>query len=382
MQAEILPFRKKKFEDICDQQNRPISGFKRHVPTGNIYLRKSFKKLGIPSLQENTGEKTIGRAKSRAQVIIQQHINRHLGVNDSNLFLRTKGAKTFRDVGQEVLERVTPNRRKKTQLKHKQMIAELVEAFGSYSVDTLTAKHFENWIAGQRKTSHRTSFMDYAKHMNLIMRFAYNERYCQHLIKFKNPDSTSESPGRVYAEREIQDLWGVMSENTRDQFVLSYECMMRLREVLHLTWDRIELTTGKIILRAVDVKTGSKTGKGREFQMSPLAWERMKARRKRVHSPYVFPSRFDRMKPADDNKIAWGNAKKNAGIKGRGRWHDLRHTAITRALLVAKRMPIEVSEYAGVSVGTIQRVYLHSKAEDTRSVSCALSILNPGVNRE
>ena len=61
---------------------------------------------------------------------------------------------------------------------------------------------------------------------------------------------------------------------------------------IFLTWDRIDLETGKLTLRAEDVKTGSKTGKGRVFFVSPNALERIRARRKRdkTESPYVFLS--------------------------------------------------------------------------------------------
>lgn len=376
MQAEIFEFKIKKYQDVLDKNDRPIPGYSRHVPTGNIYYRKTFKKLGIPSLHVSTGETTLGKAKTKIDMLVQQHINKHLGINDSHVFSGRRGKKSFQSVAQEVLTRVTPLRRAKTQRKHKDFIDDLVDAFGQYNIDSITAREFELWIEKLRKTSDRTTFMDYAKHMNLVMRFAYNEKYCQHLIKFANPDSVQDNPGRVYTDAEIKSLWEVMNDTTQDQFVLSYECMMRLREVLHLTWERVDLKTGIITLRPADVKTGSKTGKGREFQMSPGALERLRARFKN-RSPdalYVFPSRFDPLKPADDNRAAWGKAKENAKIEDPARWHDLRHTAITKALLVAKMKPIEVSEYAGVSLGTIQRVYLHSTAEHTQSVAGAISI--------
>lgn len=51
------------------------------------------------------------------------------------------------------------------------------------------------------------------------------------------------------------------------------------------------------------------------------------------------------------------------------------------ALLDAKADPVQVSEYAGVSLRTIQRVYLHSTSEKTKSVAHALSVIaEKGVN--
>jgi integrase len=164
--------------------------------------------------------------------------------------------------------------------------------------------------------------------------------------------------------------------------------MMRKGEKIELTWDRIDLATGLVVLMAEHVKTGSKTGKGRKFIMSPLASQRMQARyeERDPESQYVFPSATDPQKPKRTNHQAWTKAKKKAGITGRARWHDLRHTALTWATLGDPSLtreersrsiqPVEkVSEYAGVSIPVLQRVYLHGREEHTRDVSMAVSIL-------
>ncbi len=380
MTAEVLPFKIPKFEKVLDKNNRPIAGYTRHVATGHIYFRKNFRKLGIPTFHISTGETTIGRARTMVDESLQRHKNKHLGISDAHVFGKNrKGGKTFREVALELLETVTPKRRKKTQRKHQDFLKALIEGFGDFDIDSITARQFEAWIGKQKKILSRTTFDDYAKHMNLVIRFGYNEKYCQHLVHFNNPDVPKASIGRVFTSAEIVRLWDVMNETTQDQFVLSYECMMRLREVLHLEWDRVNLMSGTITLGAKHVKTGSKTGKGREFRMSPHALQRMRARhaKRDPRSPFVFPSRIESLRatqPADDNKSAWNTVKSKAKIVGSARWHDLRHTALTVALLVQKRDPLEVSEYAGVSIATIQRVYLHSRAEDTQGIAGAVSI--------
>ena len=237
---------------------------------------------------------------------------------------------------------------------------------------------WERWLAEFKpKKRKRKTFNDYVKHMNLVLNYAYQHRYLKHPLALPTTDPVKGVTGRVYTDAELAALWEHMNETLRDQFVLSFECFMRLREVLFLTWDRIDLSTGKLTLRAADVKTGSKTGKGRSFFVSPNALMRLRARRvaQGEGSPYVFPSRFDPSKPQAESKTAWIAAKRRAGIKGRARWHDIRHTSLTLALLVKKLNPLEVSEFAGVNMRTIQKVYLHSTEEQTRSVSTALSIL-------
>jgi integrase len=209
--------------------------------------------------------------------------------------------------------------------------------------------------------------------MNIILRYAYKQRQATHLVSLPNPDAKANA-GRVFTAEEISKLWEAMNDDTRDQFVLCLECFMRLREALYLTWDRVDLISGVVTLRPEDVKTGTKTGKGRSFRLSDHAFERLKARRKRIDSPFVFPSPTDPAKPMHQNKTAWILAKETAGIKGRARWHDLRHSALTIALLDAKMDPILVSEYAGVSLRTIQAVYLHSTHDKTASVAGAVKI--------
>jgi integrase len=182
--------------------------------------------------------------------------------------------------------------------------------------------------------------------------------------------------GRLFTNAELSALWDAMSEDMRDQFVLAFECFMRLREALLLTWDRIDLNTGKLTLRAEDVKTGSKTGKGRSFFVSPNALTRLRAKyaNQVEPSPYVFPAPGLPDQPRNQNKNAWTSVKRKAGIKGRARWHDIRHTSLTKALLEQELNAAQVSEYAGVSLRTIQRVYLHSNEELTKNVANALSI--------
>jgi integrase len=376
MNSNVLPLRRKKWSSLTDPKGRRIPNFLVFSESGIIYYRESFKKLGIPSLFISTNETTIGRARTAAEIAVQRHKNKHLGIDDSKAYGRIKTI-AFEKIAKEVLERHTPKKRKGTQENQKYYISKLIEHFGFLDINAITTRDFDDWIEKLKRIETRKTFMDYAKNMNLVMRYAYNERYTTHLVRFKNPDKSEEKAGRVFSDEQIQALYKNMNEETRDQFVLCYECMMRLREALYLTWDRVNLKTGVITLRAKDVKTGSKTGKGREFKMSPNAWERMKNRYKlrNKKSLYVFPSPSDASKPTHQNKTAWRNAKVNAEVYGKARWHDLRHTALSKALLEKRIDPIAVSEYAGVSLRTIQAVYLHSKAEDTKDVAGSVVII-------
>lgn len=372
-----------KYQAVLDAKGRRVPNLVRYRG-GEISVRKQFRKLGIPDLFESTGETTLGRARAAAEVIIQRHKNRHLGIDDSHVFGRRR-TKTVAMVAEWILEHHTPKQRPGTQKLHHIYLGEnslIVREWGHWDVSNVTTEGFAQWVTHLRKTGKRKTFFDVAKSMGLLMRVAYDQKLVTHFLKFKNPDPKTNTSWRVYTPEEITALFKVMGEELRDQFVLSYECMMRLREVLKLEWDRVNLETGVITLRAQDVKTGTKTGQGREFVMSAHARDRLTARRARRDwtSPFVFPSRTGNG-PVHENKSAWKAAKKDAGITGKATWHSLRHTAITQALMEQRMSPTAVSEYCGTSVGTLQRVYLHSRADHTKDVAAAISILNPVVRK-
>jgi integrase len=362
-----------------DRQGRDIAvpNLFRYLPTGVIYVRKRFGREGIPRLSKTTGETTIGKAKTVADRLIQQHRNQHLGIDDSTAFGRRKTAgKTFADLAMAVLRDHTPTVRVSTQTRHERYLrpnSEIVKKWGDTAIEAITVPAVMAWIntlrgkkfdcgvekgeRGYRPARLRTTFEGFTKHLNLAFRFAYENGMIKHLLVFPNPDKA------VIAKRKGDDL--------RDQFVLASECYMRLNEALKLEWSRVDLKTGVVTLEPEHVKTGSKTGRGRVFYLSEFALERIRRRfdNKNPRSPWIFPSRLDASRPRESNKTAWIAAKRRAGIQGRATWHYLRHTALSRALLESGQNPLKVSEYAGVHMVTIQKVYLHSKPEETRVVA-------------
>lgn len=367
----------------------PIPNLFRYVPTGVIYVRKRFGREGIPRLSKPTGETTIGKAKVAADRIIQQHRNKHLGIDDSQTFGRrlAKG-NLFGAIAKEVLEDYTPTVRPATQVKHHRYIGALIEEWGDRPIESITVPEFKKWIQSLRNkkfgTSHkpgergykpaktRATFEGFSKHMNLVFRWAYENGKVRHLMVFPNPDKAviAARKGRRYSDEELKALWREMNEDLKDQFVLACECYMRLNEALRLEWSRVDVKTGIVTLEAEHVKTGSKTGKGRKFYLSEFALARLRKRfaERDPRSPWVFPSRHDPMRPRTGNKTAWKATKRRAGITGKATWHHLRHTALSRTLLESGQHPVKVSEYAGVSMTTIQKVYLHSHPEETKEV--------------
>lgn len=348
------------------------------------YATKSFSHLRIKNLFKSTGVKetdmerfpNLRKAKKELPRLMKEHMDKYLEGR------RPAGeGKTVAEVIEEIHRTETPGKREGTQANRELYFRKIRDdmCLGQMPMDRITLSLWTSRLAAERAKGKRTTFFDYMKNMNILMRYAYEQKYVSHLISFPNPDAKKET-GTVLRTEEIRQLYNVMGDTTRDQFVLSYECCMRLREVLYLTWDRVDLESGEITLRAQDVKTGSKTGRGRTFIMTANALQRLRTRKANQvpTSPYVFPSRTGKG-PVDANTTAWENAKAavlkvNPAFQHWVRWHDLRHTAISRMLLELGMNIVKVSEYVGTSVMTLQRVYLHSKAEHTRSVTEGLRI--------
>lgn len=376
-----------KFTPAVDKSGKKVPFLFRKSDSPFYYVRKTFKRYRIKPLFESTKEETIGKARAKAEELINEHLNRYVGEGRDYKSKRFH-SRSIASVIDEINRVETGDLRMRTQEHRHLYFNEFKKELGSVDITRMDADRWADWLAGFRKRKNRRTYWDYAKHMNIVLRYAYAHKYVSHMVKLKVSDPAPDE-ARVFTEEEIGRLYAAMSPTTRDQFVLSYENYMRLREVLHLRWDCVNLETGLIRLKASDVKTGSKTKKGREFLISERALERLQDRRKLMGdtSPYVFPNKADSGRPAGQNITAWIAAKRRAGITGTAKWHSLRHTAITHALLKHGVDIMRVSEFAGVSAATIQKVYLHSTAQQTAVAGQVLRISIPigcdkGVSKE
>lgn len=378
----------KRFSPVLDKSGKRIPYLFLNLDTGFIYVRKTFKRYRITPLFESTGEKLVGKAKAKAEELINAHLNSYIG-DKTGLKAQRFAFRTIASVIGEINTVETHLLRKRTQEHRELYFKEIKAELGGIDIAHFDNRRWADWLEEFRLRKNRRTYWDYAKHMNIILRYAYRQKYVSHLVKIKNPDGAPADEARVFTLEEINRLSAHMNDDTLDQFVLSYENYMRLREVLYLRWDCVNLETGLIRLKATDVKTGSKTKKGREFIVSEMALARLRMRRKRqrVVSPYVFPSRDNPAKPVSQNITAWRAAKRRAGITGTAKWHSLRHSAITHAIKFHGVDVVHVSEFAGVSIATLQKVYLHSDAQMTAKAGQVLRISIPqkcdkGVTKE
>jgi integrase len=190
---------------------------------------------------------------------------------------------------------------------------------------------------------------------------AYHKGILKRPIRLNNPDPKIKV-GRVLADHEIAAL-----EKNADFLMLikikmGYLMGMRRHEVKSLEWWQVDFDQRTIHIP----KKKAKTREDRDFRIHDEVFSMLKELKLRSGgSDWAFPSPEDSTKPINSFKTAWNATRRRAEIKKRTRFHDLRHTFITNALLRYNVEPVKVSEYCGVSLEVIYEVYLHGNADYT-----------------
>jgi integrase len=175
-----------------------------------------------------------------------------------------------------------------------------------------------------------------------------------------------ESEGRIrYLSDDERErlLRACRNSNDADLYtavVLALSTGMRQGEIRSLTWDRVDLTRGMIVLEE------TKTTRRRV----PLVSHALALMRSRtVQSRYVFPSPRNREKPRSF-RSALENAIREAGLSD-FRPHDLRHSAAS-ALAMNGASPSEIAAILGHK--TLQMVKRYSHIADEHSAQVVRSM--------
>lgn len=407
----------------------------RHNATGTLYIKREFKAERLPNLFK----KLTGRNKRAIRAEMEDIVDQHRKLHRGDVSVKQTGRLIGDVIDIFLASDEHLGQREGTRANHRIYIGSKIrKQWGRHSLESVGLLEFQEWIREERKVSRtltlkdgstktfepRRTFADYAKNMNVLYTFARNHNLTQNQAVFPNPDAkqrkallnkreresatgkvllTAEEreilelqSSRVISTAELQAILAKMDEEHQDQLRCAYMLIMRKRELLQAPWSEIDWESKTWTLPAERVKTGSKTGVGR---VVPIPAPVMKILQRRFEknqgvSRFIFPgwSRTRRGvdKPVNDNKRAWATAKGVAGIQGALRWHDIRHTALTHVIFgdatlpaaqreAMRRDPFKVSKYAGVSLRTIERVYLKTEARHIQDVATALrlEVVNP-----
>lgn len=196
-----------------------------------------------------------------------------------------------------------------------------------------------------------------------FLRQLFDDGLIEKVPKFINPDPKV-SVGKVYSDQEVMDLLNfAQNEDLLLAIRMAVTMGMRRGEIFGLKANRVDIEKRLISLRREDVKTRRQ----RTFSISGATYPFLAARAL-AGSPWIFPKKDDKSRPLDKDGFytAWRNLKRTCGIVGR--FHDLRHTFLTKAFNAPGANAAQICAYAGVSLEVAERVYLHLTEEDSRRV--------------
>lgn len=201
------------------------------------------------------------------------------------------------------------------------------------------------------------------QYASMVFLRAFDNRIIDRKIKLDCPDSETIA-GKWVPDADIDKLLLAANPVMRLQIQMGADMGMRRWEILRLRKERIDFDRNVIRLEKEDCKIK----KAREFKIPMSVVVALKRHFLTTgDSQYVFPSPVDASRPVSGHKTAWDTTRRKAGVECR--FHDLRHTFITNALLVHEISIEKVSQYCGVSAEVIERVYLHNRAEFTAEIA-------------
>jgi integrase len=238
--------------------------------------------------------------------------------------------------------------------------------FAGMMPDEITADWWEAKYVPSTKKTHGGDrrFFNAYKWLNSFLKQLHEDGVIRKLPRIKNPDP-KRSVGRVLSDEEVGTLLNfAQSEDLYLAILMASTMGMRRGEIYNLRAEDVNLAKGTIRL----VAERTKTRKEREFAISPaallLVWQRAQK-----GSQWIFPSKVNPCKAQhrDGYKTGWLNLKKMTGIKCR--FHDLRHTFLTKAFAAPGANPALICHYAGLSLEVAERVYLHLNDEHSRQVA-------------
>jgi len=173
--------------------------------------------------------------------------------------------------------------------------------------------------------------------------------------------------GRILKHEEFLSITNHLNEKYLIFVKIAYFMGMRKMEIGKLECRRVIKEAGRVYidLSEFDTKTGIPRTIPVPGFLADTLWTMAKE-----NEQYIFPMLSDPTRFAEHGAIdqAWRIAKAKAKIKGRLRFHDLRHTAATN---MARRdiNPVLAVTYLGMSLATYQKTYLRLSKEDLLVIS-------------
>jgi integrase len=248
-------------------------------------------------------------------------------------------------------------------------------------IDEVTFDQYVIWRRG--KTHPKISFRNDIKWLKRYVKYLQTKGfYVDHsgvqkpLPKFIDPNPKKRKGkgiGKSLTADQIQALLNKapIADRAGDlvlQILMGFTMFMRQSEIMFLDWPRVDLKRKVLILD----EDHTKTKQYREVNISPQVFEILVKRKLEAKSQLVFPSPVDPAKSQgrQGNKTVWTECRRLAKVKCR--FHDLRHSGLTRAFQVSNQWA-QICLMAGLSLEEAERTYLHITSKDTEFVADLVS---------
>lgn len=265
--------------------------------------------------------------------------------------------------------------------------AQLDNEFGHLYVDQINQETtWGGFVARTQRDNQNKPLYNLWKHMSLAMNYAFKCGYVNKFWKVENPDPEFREQ-RLLTAAEVASIYGAAKQNLKDQMLFATTMGMRKREHLKLSWKSDHCCHVDMNEKTVSVCAAhNKNGKARTIPMSRQVFAMLLRRKEGYYrhgrsksDMWVFPSRGNAAKPAHDNKTAWNNAKRDAGVKDADdcKYHLLRHYFLSTCAKLVKEGHVSmvlVCKYADVSIRTFERRYLHVRPTDMIAVAGMVAV--------
>lgn len=262
----------------------------------------------------------------------------------------------------------------------------LIPAFGKLHIDAVTDALWLEQLEDWKRSTDRKTFANVRKYALQIDRYAHAKGYKSFRCEFPIDDPKPRE-GVVLSDSQLATtLDGCLNwyregirirprvktdlargKRTRVFILMGAYHGMRRKEITALTRSHIDLGKRSITLRPEDVKTGSKTGRGRTLAIAPEVYPALVELLEETRGVWLFPNRRGDG-PVDTKSINRVVKRLCRQTKIDFRPHDLRHRFLHTKLCVEKKDPFSVCVYAGLSLAVAERRYVHPTVDDTRHV--------------
>lgn len=260
------------------------------------------------------------------------------------------------------------------------------ERFWNCSFEYFWAKKHENSIENnwelfieqeraRSKKGKRLGFVHHIKYMNTFTNWLFKNGLIDKKPLIFDPNWTSDenAPEKikyVFSDEEASAMMS-LSDGPFGLYIRMGLLMgMRSSEMTQLYCDRIDLEHKRIKLRAIDCKTGSKTGKGRTIAIHSDVFDRLLNQMPILGEGPLFPHKKDNNRPMSrlGFRSRWTALMLKIGRK-HATPHCMRHTCATKLFSNANLNPAIICKSLGFSMEMAMRVYINFTDKDLSLVA-------------